>query len=101
MNKKLLEKYVKLEVEYKHLENKRMLLRQEILKGMEQEKTEKIKTAFGSFTRAIRLAWTYTPVVEKIEEKLKITKLREQKQGKAKSRETAYLVYSLGKERDE
>lgn len=97
MQKELLKEYVTLDSKIKTLENERQLLREAIVSGMKAEKTEKLETAFGSFTVAARSVWKYSKKILAMEEKVKIAKTVEQEKGTAKKSITEYLVYTAPK----
>jgi len=94
MNQKLLAEYVKLEAEFKVIEEKKKVLRESILNNLKDNNLEKIESeVFGSFTVAHKTSWKYSPAVAKLEEKVKIAKNKEQEKGTAKATESTYLLY--------
>lgn len=94
MQKELYKEYALLESEYKRLESKREDLRVRILADMLQSDASKVDTDFGSFTVAKRIRFEYSDAVKKLEEKVKITKGREEKKGVAVRKESKYLLYN-------
>lgn len=93
MNKELFKKYEKLENEYREIEIRKNELREEIVKEMIKNKLDKAETDFGSFTVAYKKSWIYSKSISKIEDKLKMAKIKEQEKGIAESSETEYLLY--------
>lgn len=82
----------------KLLEEERDTLKREIVDTLEKDGTEKVETEWGKFTVAHRTSYQYSDKVDKIVERLKIAKIREEEKGIAKATETKYLVYTLNKE---
>jgi predicted nucleic acid-binding Zn-ribbon protein len=94
----LYKQYVDLEKEFKALEEKKQALRDQIVSAMRAEKIEKDATEFGTFTIAKKTSWTYSEAVKKLEDKVKIAKVREQEKGVAKSEVIEYLRFSEKKD---
>lgn len=94
MNKKLFQDYAKLQMHLAKLEAEKTLLKSEILEEMAKSKVDKAETDYGIFTHAIRTSFQYTEAVKKLEEKVKIAKVKEEQKGLAKQKETDYLVYT-------
>lgn len=97
MNEKRLLEYVKIETEYKALEEKRDALRKAIVEDMIDSKTESIEKPFGTFTVARKRSYEYSKKVEKAVENLKIMKYDEETKGIAKPKETEFLRFTLPK----
>jgi len=96
----LMSEYVVLENEFKILERRREDLRKELMEKFLDEHIDKVEDPIlGSFTLAYRSLWTYSKAVKKIEERLKIAKVKEQQKGTAKATEISYLVYNEPKEK--
>ena len=93
-NNKLFAQYRALEEQYKILDEERSSLRSKIVEVMLKEKTGKIENDYGVFTVGARSVWSYTDGVKKLEEKVKIAKVKEQQKGIAEEKITNYLVYS-------
>ena len=94
---KLLNEYVKLEVEFKALEMMKTDLRSKILADFEKNKIDKMEDpALGTFSVAHKTSWTYSKAVKTLEEKVKIAKVKEQEKGIAKASESNYLLYNIG-----
>ena|SRR3990167_8162276 len=98
MDKKLLKKFVSVTEQIKILEDQRDILKEMVLKEMRSNKIEKAETTMGIFTIAKRLSWQYSEAVAKIKEKLKLTEIREQNSGVAKSSVTEYIRFTFPKE---
>lgn len=94
---KLYKEYVKIEAKYIELSAKRDLLRSEILEAMKKENIDKDATQYGTFSRAYRASWQYTDAVKMLEDKVKITKKKEEESGKATKVESEYLRFSAPK----
>lgn len=94
MDTKILKEYAKLDAEYKALDERRTALRQEVVAAMKKSKIEKSETAFGTFTVGRRTVWKYSEVIEKMLEKVKIAKTKEEQKGIADSSVTEYLVFT-------
>jgi len=95
---KLFADYAELDAEIKALEAKRVAMKVKIITDMEKKGEEKVVTELGSFTRATRKKYQYSEAVDKLAERLKIAKLKEEQKGVAKAGETHYLVYSPKKD---
>ena len=94
MDTALLKQYAQLNKKIERLEEEKGLLRNSILAELNLNKIEKAETNYGIFTIGHRRSYTYTEVVKKLEEKLKITKVKEEQSGLAKEKVTDYLVYT-------
>lgn len=94
MDKKLFREYKKLDAKLKQMEEQKQALRDEIVEGLRKEGVEKTETDYGTFTRARRVSYKYTDAVKKLEEKVKLAKVKEEQKGLAEPSEKEYLVYS-------
>ena len=90
----LYKEYQKLETQYKILVDLRETMREKIVLEMTKEGTDKAETDYGRFTVGTRSSWEYTDAVKKLEERVKIAKIKEQQKGVATQSMTNYLVYS-------
>lgn len=90
----LFTEYSALQVELNRLEARKIELREKILLEMVTGNEKKIDTNFGSFSVATKKVWSYSPSVVKLEEKLKIARIKDQKKGTATAEENKYLVYN-------
>ncbi len=93
MQNTLLAQYAEIETEYKALDFARSALRDLIVEEMQKSKLDKVESDFGLFTVARKQSWSYSPAVTKIEDRLKLAKVKEQQKGLAEAKETTYLVY--------
>ena len=98
MQKELLKEYVKLETKFKELEEQKKALREEIVQAMRKEKMEKVETDFGSFTICYKSSYAYTDAIKKLEDKVKIAKIKEQEKGIAEKTTSEYLLFKAPKE---
>ena len=94
MNKALFKKYATIQQKISLLEEAKQELRSDILLEMQKSKVEKAETDYGIFTHAVRRTWMYTDEVKKLEEKVKIAKVKEEQKGLAKEKKTDYLLYT-------
>lgn len=94
---KLFGQFYALEFEYRKLETEREALRDRIVAEMKKAKMDKTETDFGTFTVARKVNWLYTPAVKKLEEKVKLAKIKEEQKGLAGKNETEYLRYTAVK----
>lgn len=97
MQKDLYTAYEAFEIEFRKMEEKRQNLRAQILADMQKDGNQTVKTGLGTFTVGKKISWSYSPKVEKMEEKLKIAQLNERKRGTAQSSVKEYLLYTDGK----
>ena len=98
MDNKLLNEFVKVDAEYKALEKKWEELRFAIVGRMKTENLTKFSHDLGTFTVAQKAVWSYSPAVDKLSERLKITKYKEELKGLAKKKITEYLKFTLNNE---
>lgn len=95
MDQKLLVEYIAIEEEFKAIEERKKTLRDKILKDLQESQMDKVESeVFGSFTVVPKTTWKYSPAVAKIEERLKIAKIKEQDKGTAKATVSHYLLYT-------
>lgn len=100
MQKELLVEYVKLDQEFKLLEDKKQELRERIVADFKKNKLEKVESEFGNFTICEKETWKYTDAVKKIEDRLKIARIKEQDKGIATASTSEYLLFK-GNEKEE
>lgn len=93
MNTEDFNQYVAVEQEIKALEEKKQSLRLKILTDLKKSGITTMETAVGHFTVAHKRSWKYSPAIEKLTEKLKIAKHKEEEKGIAKPVESEYLVF--------
>lgn len=89
----LLERYRQVEQESRRIEDEKNVLRANILVAMQEREESKIEKDYGSFIVAHKVRWLYTPAVNKLEDRLKIAKDKEQKKGLAGREVINYLIY--------
>jgi len=94
MKKELFFQYRALDEQLKTLEKVKDDLRSQIVADMTGDAVEKVETEYGIFTVASRAVFKYTEAVKKLEEKVKLAKIKEEQKGTAERSETKYLVYS-------
>src|SRR3990167_4511656 len=94
MQKTLFAEFLKVEASYKDICAKRDAVRAEIVEEMQKSKVEKAETEYGIFTIAKRAVWAYTEAVRKLEQRVKLAKVREEKKGLATRTETEYLRFT-------
>jgi hypothetical protein len=80
------------------LEKKQLALKEETIKNqlileMKKVGTQKESFDFGSVSVGVRKSYTYSPVVTKLQEKLKIKMDDEVKQGVAEVKETEFITF--------
>ena len=89
--------YAKLDAEFKELEFKKSALKTAILEKMKENKLEKAESLYGKFTIAERISWIYSAKIKKLEESLKLAKVKEEQRGKAEAKKTEFLVFTAPK----
>lgn len=94
MNKSLFAQYAALNESLKKLEEERDILKAQIVSALTEDNVEKAETDYGTFTRAHRTSWKYTERVDSLAEKLKLAKIKEEQNGKAKPKVSEYLVFT-------
>lgn len=94
MDNKLLQRYSDLRAKMSALAEEESLLKLQILEGLEREGSKKIETVFGKFTLSQKVNYIYTSKVRELEEKVKLAKIKEQEQGKAKEKIIKYLTFT-------
>lgn len=97
MDKKVLKEYQNLEKKAEEIEKQRSELRAQIVEELQKEKVKKMESEYGTFTVASRVTYTYSEAIKKLNEKVKLAKVKEERKGIAKPTKTNYLVYSNGK----
>lgn len=90
MDNALLQEAQTIEAEFKVLEAKRALVREQLLNLMVKGNITKL----GGYTVGRRTLWNYTDSVKKLEEKVKLAKVKEQQKGLAEEGTTEYLVFT-------
>ena len=85
--------YIELEAQLAILEEKKKTLRENILADLTAQGKDKDETEYGVFSVCHKTNWVYTATVKKMEEKVKLEKIKEQEKGKAKASQTSYLMF--------
>ena len=99
MQNKNFERYAQIKRDMKALEEEETLLKKEILKDLDENKTDKVVFGFGSFKVATRTSYRYSEKVQAISERLKLAQVREQEKGIAKVIESPYLTFTSPKKK--
>lgn len=94
MDTKKLAEFLKVEAELKEIEERHRKLRLSILSDLKASKMESADTAYGTFTVARRAMWKYSKAIDKLMEKVKVAKVKEEQRGTAKKEETEYLRFT-------
>jgi len=97
MEKSLFKQYAALQSKIAALEEEKGMLKEEIVAGLKKESMDKVETNFGKFTIGRSTSWKYSEAVEKIAEKLKLTKVKEEQKGIAQPSVSEYLVFTAPK----
>ena len=92
--KKTLKKYADLQAKIKEMETLRDSLKEEILTEFHKEKLDKVESDYGKFTLSFRRSYAYTKNVKKLEEKVKLAKIKEEETGTAVEKVTEYLTFT-------
>lgn len=94
MDNKLLQQYSAVRAKMSALEEEEGLLKLAILNDLEKSGLEKVESVFGKFTVSQRVNYIYSTKIKELEEKVKLAKIKEQEQGKAKEKITKYLTFT-------
>lgn len=94
MKEQQLKKYAEIKEQIKLLEEQAKVLNDAIVDEMLGSDMTKATFEFGTFTICSKKSYTYSPKIKTMEENLKIAKNKEVEQGKAKVKESKYLLYS-------
>ena len=92
--KQTLKKYAELQARIKGMELMRDQLKEEIIEELHKDKLEKVESEYGKFTISARRSYTYTESVKKLEEKVKLAKIKEEEKGLATPKVTEYLTFT-------
>lgn len=85
MSNEIFGEYVKIQKKIDELDAIKVALREKILKEVSKNPEKKEVTEWGNFTVAATTKWEYSEAVKKLEDKVKISKEKEQKKGIAKA----------------
>lgn len=97
MNKDLLSQlsqYYEIQNKIKSLGDIKESLRSSIVKNFKENSLEKVESTFGTFTICKKKTYKFTEAVKKIEERLKIAKIKEQQKGIAEEIISEYLLFT-------
>lgn len=95
--KNLYAELAEVQAQRKLLEAREAVLKIGILGDMDKNGVETFTNDYGKFTRSCRTSYTYTEAVKKLEEKVKLAKIKEEKRGVATKKETVYLTFTAPK----
>lgn len=87
------QEYAELKNQIAILEEKRVELADKIVNDMKASQLESFPTEHGTFVRAKKKSWKYSPKITKLEEDLKMKKSDEQGNGTAKMEINEYLTF--------
>jgi cytochrome c556 len=90
--------YATLTAQIAVLTAQRDALKLDIIKDMEAAGESSKETVWGKFTTYVTTTYKYTDAVKKLEEKVKVAKVKEQQKGLATAVETTSLRYTAPKE---
>jgi hypothetical protein len=94
MDKKLFKEFAALQAKVKEAEAKLAQAKLAVLDELAKDEIDTFDSPFGRFTRATRTTYAYSDAVKKLEEKVKLAKVKEEQQGLVKVKsQTEYLVF--------
>lgn len=70
-----------------------------ILNEMEQSDVESVTNKYGKFTYSARRSYIYSDAINRMMEKVKLAKLKEEKRGIATPKVTNYLTFTPAKQK--
>jgi len=92
--KKELKQYATLQSQIRDLELQRDALKEVIMDSLHKERLDKVESDYGKFTLSHRVSYTYSEKIEKMNERIKLAKVREEENGTAQERITEYLTFT-------
>lgn len=95
MDEALFTEFIEVYERFHAIEQEYDAIRTLIVECMQQENITKLETVCGVFTVAKRVSWLYSAAVEKLQEKVKLRQVYEQKKSIAQKSKTAYLRYTV------
>jgi predicted transcriptional regulator len=95
MQSKLYSEYAVIDAQIKKLEAQKEDMRISILKDLMDNGIENHETVSGIFSIVHKTKWKYTDSVKKLEDKVKIAKIHEEKKGTAIPEETSFLMFKI------
>jgi len=93
MNTEILREYATLKQKIAEFLEAEGIMKVAVMAELEKAGKTKETTDFGTFSKATRKNYSYSPKIETLEEKVKLAKLKEVEKGLAKVKETNYLIY--------
>jgi hypothetical protein len=96
--KNVYKELAKIQAQRKTLEAQEAELKLAIIEDMESLSETSTVTTYGKATISHRTSYEYTEAVQKLSEKLKLAKLKEEQKGIATPKQSKYLIFTLPKE---
>jgi len=87
----------KIQAQRKVLEAQEQEIKVAILTEMQDTDVTTVTNKYGKFTVSARNSYIYSEAVDKLMEKVKLAKYKEEKKGIAKAKVTTYLTYTAPK----
>lgn len=94
------QQYAELQAQIAELTKQRDAIKAVIVEDMTRNGEMSKDTIYGKFTVYTTTSYTYTDAVKKLEEKVKIAKVKEEQKGLATKKETPSLRFTLAKHED-
>lgn len=94
MDKQLLKRYRQVKKKLADWKQEEDQLKDQIIDGLNEEGVDKLESNWGTFTVAIRKSYEYSDEVKKLEEKVKLAKVKEEQKGIAKEKVSTYLRFT-------
>lgn len=69
------------------------IIKEALLEEMKKEHVDKLSVEYGTISRGVRTTYKFTPAIKKMEDKVKVKKEDEIKQGLATPSTTEYLSF--------
>ena len=86
-----------IQAQRKVLEAQEAQLKVAIVTELVDQGVSKVENSYGKFTVSHRKSYTYSEAVEKLAERLKLAKVKEEQKGIAKASDTTYLTFTPNK----
>jgi len=86
-------RYAQLKRQMAELEDELRELQPQIAEAVKKQPDAKLKTDYGLFSIQRRAKWTYSEVVQQIEEQLKVKQQAEQKDGTAQAEYAEFVMF--------
>lgn len=91
------QKYAEIQAQIAELTKQRDAIKAVIIEDMLEHNETSRETTYGKFTVYTTTSYTYTDAVKKLEEKVKVAKVKEEQKGLATKKETPSLRFTLAK----